>query len=101
MTVKVVETSQAFLEELTKMGKEVSFLVAYGKGSAEPILIGPGATCVFGGKGVGPLPVEMVIELLKDKDFLEVKATTVCRAYRNPECQQIQTTSGEWVCVKV
>lgn len=99
MTVKVVETSEAFLNELKEMGKDVSFLVAYGKGSAEPILIAPGAECVFGGKGVGPLPVAMVLGLLKDKDLLEIKATTVCRAYRNPECQQIQTASGEWVCV--
>lgn len=98
----IVKTSAQFFEELNEVKEKVSFLVAYSKETAEPMLISPGDGCTFSASGPGEIPVEMLLKSLKDKEFLNVKTTTICHAYRNPKCQ-LMTASGDyvdWVCVE-
>ncbi len=99
MVVKVAKTSEEFLYQVKEMGEEVMMLVAYKKGSAEPAMVGPGAGGSLGVTGEGPIAIEAAKKLVEDKDYIEIKTATVIRAWRNPECVQIQLPSGEWVCI--
>jgi len=101
MAVTVVKKIEDFLALLDKMKENVSLLVAYGKGSGEPILISPGSGYQLGESGTAPVPVVALKQMLEGKEFVEMKTTTIFRAFKNPECQQILLPNGDYVCVRI
>lgn len=85
-------------DEFKRNLSEASFIVAYGKNSAEPIAILPGTTCNLIAKGEEPVPIEVIQKAIEDKKEVKIRCTNIFYAYGSPGCQ-LMIAPGVYVCV--
>ena len=86
--------------EAVKAG-DVSFVVAYNKKFAEPVLVAPGPDNlkieVFENQ---PVEMERIQNPLFKEKYVEIKATTIFSAYGSPGCQLVRTPTGNYIWVQ-
>lgn len=85
-------------EELNKVEQDISFVVAYSKKNAEPLLVLAGPGCTEKDMGTGRIDLQKIREEVFSKEYAEVKCTTIINTYSSPGCQ-ILTASGNYKCI--
>lgn len=85
-------------KELKKVEQDISFVVAYSKTNAEPLLVLVGPGCTERDIGKGRIELQKIREEVFGKEYAEIKCTTLMHTYSSPGCQ-ILTASGNYKCI--
>ena len=86
------------LNEFNGKVGDYSYLVAYGKDSAEPIAILPNPNCNLIKIGEGDVPVEVIEKAIREKKKAKIATTNIFYTYGSPGCQ-IMIAPGIYICI--
>ncbi|MBC2711191.1 MAG: hypothetical protein HGJ94_09410 [Desulfosarcina sp.] len=87
------------IAKLSEIMDDTSFIVAYSKVDAEPLLIFKNPKCDgYTREGEGSIPKDVIENAINREEKVDIKCTTIFHAHNSPGCQ-ILTASGRWVCV--